>query len=275
MRRSPVNYSDIVRDVTDEPRQVDRIREQFTRQAEAYARMRQATDEGALKGLVALARTAPSDRVLDVACGPAFLTMAFAEACGSAVGLDATDAQLDLARREAERRGLANLSFVSGEAEQLDVDDGSFDIVSCRAAFHHFAEPEAVLREMVRVARPAGALLIVDMLTSEDAAKAEAHNRIERLCDPTHVRALPASEFDALFAATGLEVEARPGFTLDYEVGEWIEHGGPSEETAAEIRRELEASIDPDRTGLHVRRERGDLYFSHTAAAFLLRKSRS
>ena len=122
MRRSPVNYSDIVRDVTDEPRQVDRIREQFTRQAEAYARMRQATDEGALKGLVALARTAPSDRVLDVACGPAFLTMAFAEACGSAVGLDATDAQLDLARREAERRGLANLSFVSGEAEQLDVE---------------------------------------------------------------------------------------------------------------------------------------------------------
>ena len=94
------------------------------------------------------------------------------------------------------------------------------------------------------------------MLASEDAAKAETHNRIERLCDPTHVRALPASEFDALFAAAALEVEARPGSTLDYEVGEWIEHGGPSEETATDIRRELEASIDPDRTGLHVRRER-------------------
>ena len=83
------------------------------------------------------------------------------------------------------------------------------------------------------------------MLASEDAAKAETHNRIERLCDPTHVRALPASEFDALFAAAALEVEARPGSTLDYEVGEWIEHGGPSEETATDIRRELEASIDP------------------------------
>ena len=183
-------------DVTNERRQVDRIREQFTRQAEAYARMRQATDEAALKGLVALdARRAPGSRVLDVACGPAFLTMAFAEACGSAVGLDATEALLELARREAERRGLANLSFVSGEAEQIDFDDGSFDIVSCRAAFHHFAGPEAVLHEMVRVARSGGALLIVDMLASEDAAKAETHNRIERLCDPTHVRALPASEF--------------------------------------------------------------------------------
>lgn len=197
--------------------------------------------------------------MLDVACGPAFLTMAFAEACGSAVGLDATEALLELARREAERRGLANLSFVSGEAEQLDFDDGSFDIVSCRAAFHHFAGPEAILHEMVRVARSGGALLIVDMLASEDAAKAKTHNRIDRLCDPTHVRALPASEFDALFAAAALEVEARPGSTLDYEVGEWIEHGGPSEETATDIRRELEASIDPDRTGLHVRRERGGL----------------
>ena len=111
--------------------------------------MRQATDEAALKGLVALTRAAPQDRVLDVACGPAFLTMAFAEACGSTVGLDATEALLELARREAERRGLANLSFVSGEAKRLDFDDGSFDIVSCRAAFHHFAGPEAVLHEMV------------------------------------------------------------------------------------------------------------------------------
>ena len=57
----------------------------------------------------------------------------------------------------------------------------------------------------------------------------------------------------------GVDVVGYRGSTLDYEVGEWIEHGGPSEETATDIRRELEASIDPDRTGLHVRRERGGL----------------
>ena len=249
MRRSPVNYSDIVRDVTDEPRQVDRIREQFTRQAEAYARMRQATDEGALKGLVALAHTAPSDRVLDVACGPAFLTMAFAEACGSAVGLDATDAQLDLARREAERRGLANLSFVSGEAEQLDVDDGSFDIVSCRAAFHHFAEPEAVLREMVRVARPAGALLIVDMLTSEDAAKdliAESGKLVaigysfdpndHRSYDPLLLALDHASDPQIILVnpdATRLGARLKPQFQraeiqpIELTFGDWVRSGFP------------------------------------------------
>jgi len=249
---------------------LDAIRRQFTRQADAYVRMRQTTDERALAGLVALAGTAPGDRVLDVACGPGFLTMAFAAACGEAAGVDATEEWMERARAEAARRGLDNVTFRPGDAERLDLPAHSFDVVACRAAFHHFPRPERVLAEMARVVRPGGRLLVADMLASEDPAKAAHHDRLERLCDPTHVRCLPESEFRALFAAARLEVLAAPTRPLHYDVKEWIAHGGPDAATTREIVAGFEASLDVDRSGLAVRREDGALRFSHTGVAFVL-----
>jgi ubiquinone/menaquinone biosynthesis C-methylase UbiE len=250
---------------------IDRIRRQFTRQADVYAGMSQTRDAAGHRGLAKLAGAAPGVRALDVACGPGLLTLALAEAGAEAVGVDATEALLALAREEAARRGLA-VEFRAGDARALDLPDAHFDVVTCRAAFHHFPEPARVLAEMVRVAKPGAALLVADLLGSEDPAKAALHDRIERLCDPTHERALPESAFDALFGAAGLRAVARPAGEMAYDAEEWIAHGGPADATAAEIRRLLEASIDGDRTGLAVHHEGGRLRFRHRTAAFLLRK---
>lgn len=252
-------------------RHVEKIRRQFTRQADAYAQMPQTRDERGLQALVALAGASGSDRVVDVACGPGFLTMAFAAKCEHALGVDATQALLDAARREAIRRGIDNVAFVLGDASRLLLPDRSFDVASCRAAFHHFPDPGVVLREMRRVVQPGGRILIADMLTSADPEKAAYQDRIEKLCDPTHVRALTGTGFEALFGDAGLEVLHRPTSEIHYDVEEWLLHGGPTDEAAGEIRGLFEASLDRDRSGLKVRREHGRLRFTHQAAAFVLR----
>jgi ubiquinone/menaquinone biosynthesis C-methylase UbiE len=250
---------------------VDRIRAQFTRQAEVYARMRQATEQRGLDGLVQLAGTTRSDRVLDVACGPGFLTMTFAARAADATGFDATDAFLVLARAEAARRGLGNVVFASGDAEELPYDEGTFDVVACRAAFHHFPRPERVLSEMRRVAKRGGRLIVADMLGSDDAGRAALHDRMERLCDPTHVRALPESELARLFANAGLEVRHVARAALGITVDEWIAHGGPDDGTARELRALAATSIDGDRAGIGMHRDAaGRLAFAHRTAAFLL-----
>jgi SAM-dependent methyltransferase len=213
-------------------RHVDRIRTQFTRQAEIYARMRQTTDQRGLDGLVQLAAALPRDRVLDVACGPGFLTMAFAARAEQVTGFDATEALLDLARAEASRRGLGNVTFASGDAEQLPYADESFDVVACRAALH---------------------------------------DRMERLCDPTHVRALPQSELVRLFDSARLDVRHTARGELGITVDEWIAHGGPDDETERELRALAAASVDGDRAGLGMHRDTaGRLAFAHRTAAFLL-----
>ena len=125
---------------------------------------------------------------------------------------------------------------------------------------------------MTRVMRPEGRVLIADMIASEDPDKAAYHNRMERLCDPTHVCALPLSAFENLFSHAGLAIVLRPTSVLHYDVGEWIAHGGPCAADAEQIVSLMEASTDPDRSGLNVRRENGTLRFSHTAVAFVLRR---
>ena len=254
----------------DADEHLERIRAQFGRQADVYARMRQTTDEEALNGLVMLSGAGADERVLDLACGPGFLTMAFAARCRNAVGLDATEPFLAMARLEAARRGLTNIEFRAGDAEHVPFDVGAFDVVSCRAAVHHFARPERVLAEAARMLAPGGRVVVADFLTSEDAAKAEYHNRIERLCDPTHVRALSEPEFLRLFGAAGLAVRSSRSLTMDYELEEWIAHGGPDDRTAAEIRALMQAAIDGDRCDLHVRREGASIHFTHAVAVYVL-----
>jgi ubiquinone/menaquinone biosynthesis C-methylase UbiE len=225
-----------------------------------------------MRGLAALSGAGPAERALDVACGPGLLTLALAARCRAAVGIDATGEMLALAREEAARRGAANAAFCSGDAERLPFPSASFGVVACRAAFHHFPRPAAVLSEMARCLAPGGRALIADMVATGDPERDRARDRVERLCDPTHARTLPAAELEALLADAGLELVERRTSKLHYDLDEWIDHGGPGEAAAREIAARMEASLEGDPLGLEVRREEGRIRFSHTAVALVARR---
>jgi ubiquinone/menaquinone biosynthesis C-methylase UbiE len=251
---------------------VDQIRSQFTRQAQAYADTAQAKDDAAHAKLAELVGLRSTDRVLDVACGPGFLTCAFAARCSEAVGVDATDALLEIARANARERGIANVRFDSGDATELPYADGEFDAVVCRAAFHHFPNPGRVLAEMARVTRKGGAVMVADFVTSANPQFARAHNAIERLCDPTHVRALPAEQLRALFIDKELDiVDDRPG-RMHYGVTEWLAHGGPTPEAEQEIRRRFAVALAKDETGLDVRLDGDETCFTHQTLVLVGRR---
>src|SRR5262245_38760231 len=124
---------------------LEKVRDQFTRQAEVYARMHHATDTAAFHDLARVAHVQPPHTVLDVACGPGFCARTLASYCAPTVGVDATDKFLALAQAEAQRRGLLNLSFHCGDAGQLPFADTTFDRVLCRAAMHHMPQPARTL----------------------------------------------------------------------------------------------------------------------------------
>src|SRR5207248_3085609 len=81
---------------------------------------------------------------------------------------------LERARALAAEKGIANVTWQEGEVERLPYPDGAFTIVVTRFAMHHFLDPAAVFREMVRVCAPGGRIVVVDTYTSEDPAKAAA-----------------------------------------------------------------------------------------------------
>src|SRR5216110_2448848 len=190
--------------MTDTATHSSLIRDQFTRQATPFSTAAPIADAGALALIVEAAEAGPDDAVLDVACGGGIVVCAFAPHLRHATGIDVTPAMLERARALAAEKGLANVTWQEGEVERLPYPDGAFTIVVTRFAMHHFLDPAAVFREMVRVCAPGGRIVIVDTYTAEDPAKAAAFNQLEILRDPSHARSLYLTELKALFQTAGL-----------------------------------------------------------------------
>ena len=114
--------------------------------------------------IVGLSGTQPGDRVLDVGSSSGYLVRMLAAAAGpsgSVTGIDPSGAAIAYARRHAP----GNASFVTGTAQDLSAfPDAAFDVVTSTLAMHHVParrRPDA-FREMYRVTRPGGRLLIAD-----------------------------------------------------------------------------------------------------------------
>jgi ubiquinone/menaquinone biosynthesis C-methylase UbiE len=248
----------------------DVIRESFTTQAAAFAANPWVSGEERIRRLVAAAHLTGNERVLDIATGPGYIAEAFARCAREAVGVDLTDAMLALARERTKERGVCNVSFQTADAQNLPFEDRTFDVVVCRLALHHLQEPLAVLREMARVCRAGGAVLVEDIYASEHSGRATYQDRWEILRDPSHVRTLPLSEMLRLFCEAGLETDAvTTADDLTPEVERWLATTKAPIERANEVRRLLEEDRVHDLSGTRPFQDATGRLFFHARSAIL------
>ena len=247
-----------------------RILDQFTRQAEPFAQAQAIRNQEALDRIVKLAEAGPEDTSLDVACGPGLLACAFARVVRYAVGLDLTPAMLEQARKTQAEQGLANLSWQQGDVNALPFPDAHFSIVSSRFAFHHLLDPLAALKEMKRVCKPGGRVVVADMAPALD--KADALNAEERMRDPSHVRAMPAEELRALFARAGLPEPQMESYRLEGELEDLLRRSFPNEGDADRVRKIFVESIAENTLDLNTRRENGKIFFAFPVAVMVARR---
>jgi ubiquinone/menaquinone biosynthesis C-methylase UbiE len=247
------------------------VQEEFTRQADAYSIAPTVADPGRITQLVEATSPSPEARVLDVACGPGFLALAFAQRCREAVGIDITDAPLVIAERNQRERGLTNIRFQRGDADRLAFADGEFDVAVCRFALHHMEEPGRVLREMARVCRPGGKVVIEDLVSSEHRARGDYQNRFERLRDSSHTRALAPSEMLGLFTVAGLEIERLYSGDLVQNLERWLSNSQTPPDRAEQVRALIERDARDDLSGTRPYFEDGQWFFHHRTLAIVAR----
>ena len=104
-------------------------------------------------------------------------------------------------------------------AEHLPFADGSFDLVACRTAAHHFSDVGTALREMARVARDR--VLIVDTVNMGERVE-----EAEKLRDPSHVRNYTDAEWRELVLDSGLGLEDVAFFAHSFDAGAWLTRTG-------------------------------------------------
>jgi len=106
----------------------------------------------------------PGMRCLDLGCGGGEGTFDLAAAAGpegSVTGVDMDEVKLDLARREAARRGLGNIEFRRANLNDWH-EPGAYDAVYCRFVLQHLSQPVDLLRRMWAGVRPGGVLIVED-----------------------------------------------------------------------------------------------------------------
>ncbi len=167
---------------------VDSVREARRREAERYFATRAlawdserdlGVDGRRVEAVLAeLFREERPESLLDIGTGTGHILQVLASHVGSAVGVDISHDMLKVARAQLDRRELRNCHVRHADMYQLPFADSSFDAVTFHQVLHFADDPLAALGEAVRVLRPAGRLVVVDLLRhDQEWLRSERHHR--------------------------------------------------------------------------------------------------
>jgi SAM-dependent methyltransferase len=159
----------------------------------------------------ALGLLLPPWRVADVGCGEGYLTVETARWASQVIAVDRSAEVLARARALATRRGLTNVTWRTGEIEQLPLDDACVDVVLLSQALHHAADPARALAEAFRVAAPGGRVLILDLRKHDQAwVRDRLDDRHLGFDDRELAGLLAAAGFTDIRTATGASLADGP-----------------------------------------------------------------
>ncbi|MGH9470348.1 MAG: class I SAM-dependent methyltransferase [Terriglobia bacterium] len=250
------------------------VQKQFTKTVDAFSKFSVRDTPEMLAERSQFARPQPGEIALDVACGPGTLVLELARIVRFARGIDITHPMLLQAREFQRERNVTNTFFDQGEAERLPYPDHAFDLVTCQFSFHHMPKPEAALKEMLRVTRAEGRIMIADTLGPESDEKWDLHHRIECIRDASHAGSLRLTAFLRLFEDTGLDILRQGLKRRQRSFNQWMARAGleASDNRYQEARKVIEDSIPGDKAAFSAQPQDDDLLIVHNEAMFLLQR---
>src|SRR5258705_5166321 len=129
---------------------------------------------------------ADGKKVLDIACGEGYGTHLLATRATYATGMDIDKSTIEKAKAKYDKK---NISFLVSGAEKISANDNEFDLVGCFETLEHLSDHASVLKEIKRVLKPGG-LLIISTPDKNTYTEARGYK------NPFHAKELYYDEFD-------------------------------------------------------------------------------
>lgn len=255
------------------PRNIELIHRSFEIQAPNFnSASMNFSDKDYLNYILSSVEPCKTDIMLEVAAGTCACGRAFAPLLQTVVCLDTTAAMLQVGKQAAQNSHLANMVFVKGNAEELPFLDDSFDILFSRLAFHHFTDTENIFREMVRVLKPGGKFVFIDMEAAEESLR-KTEDEIETLRDPSHVKNLSREEMLELFSICNLSVEKCEITEMPTCLNNWLDLTKTPDNIRQMIYDRLTADINgQEKTGFYPYQTDKGICFNHKWVLILGKK---
>jgi ubiquinone/menaquinone biosynthesis C-methylase UbiE len=208
---------------------------QFGASADAYATSSIHARGESLDLLVELVAPGSGWQALDVGTGAGHTALTFAPHVAHVVATDLTGEMLAKTAELAAERGLTNVETKAADAETLPFENGSFDLVTCRLAFHHFPNSRRAVGEFARVLKPGGILGFTDNVVVPDKKAAGYYNAYEKLRDPSHNWVYPLVRLQTMFEDAGFKVKVTRELSKELEFYAWADRQAASDATKEKL----------------------------------------
>jgi ubiquinone/menaquinone biosynthesis C-methylase UbiE len=176
-----------------------------------------------LDRLSRLAQGSRFSSALDLGCGAGHASYALARGgAHRVVAYDLSAQMLEVAAAEARARGHAQIEICAGPAERVPFPDMSFDLVVTRYSAHHWMDAFGAVREVARILKPGGTLVVIDVLAPENPLMDTVLQTVEILRDLSHVRDYRESEWRGAFEAAGFASPRVHRWKLQLEFDSWV-----------------------------------------------------
>ena len=239
----------------------DTVKQSFKIQAEKFASYHMSKAEYT-DYLIQRIGADGKEHALEVAAGTCICGRALAPFVKDITCLDLTEEMLEQGKKLAEESGIKNISFQTGNAEELPYEAETFDLVITRLSLHHFTNPEIPFREMQRVLKKGGKLIVWDMEATEEPLR-EIDDKIERMRDPSHTRILSREEFEKLFEKDFL-LQCEESTLIPVKLKNWMELTDTSENIQKEITELMKNDLaGGERTGFSPYIQDSQIMFHH------------
>ncbi len=204
------------------PNHHQHVVEQFGAQAQHYLNSTVHAQGKDLTWLAERLAAFPDAHIIDVGCGAGHASFVAAQQAARVTAYDLSTEMLNVVAQTAQQRGLNNIHTQHGPAESLPFATASADVVISRYSAHHWHDVGRALREIQRVLKPGGTVILMDVVSPGHPVLDIYLQTVEMLRDTSHVRNYAPGEWMTLLTESGFAIRQLNAGKLPLEFNSWI-----------------------------------------------------